>query len=342
VTFKPRRFIGVAVVLAATTYGAVATRIEQRALRQQSAAISVAAATSRRIDAASLMRDVRALAAPEMEGRRTGSEGNRRARRLIVSAFREIGLEPLGGASGYEQPFSFVHSSVKGFLLPGRPWKTAYPDAANVIGRVAGADPRAKALVVSAHYDHLGVADGVPYPGADDNASGVAALLAIARVVHAHPLRHPVVLAAFDGEELGLEGAKAFLQHPPLPLSAMALNVNFDMVSRNDRNEIFAAGTYHYPWLTPILEEVRRQSAVKLLFGHDRPMRTSGMVEDWTLQSDHGAFHEMGVPFVYFGVEDHPDYHQPTDTADKIDPAFFTRVAEMLMDAVLAIDRTLP
>jgi Zn-dependent M28 family amino/carboxypeptidase len=227
-------------------------------------------------------------------------------------------------------------------LLPGRPWKTSYQDAANVIGRVPGTAARAKTLVVSAHYDHLGVVGGTMYPGADDNASGVAAMLAAARWVHAHPLRHPVIFAAFDGEEEGLQGSAAFVRRPPVPLTAIAMDVNFDMVSRNDRNEIVAAGGYHYPWLTPILEEVRRRSAVKILFGHDRPMSRAGMVEDWTLQSDHGSFHKAGVPFVYFGVEDHPDYHQPTDTADKIDPVFYLNVVNMLVDVVVTLDKELP
>jgi hypothetical protein len=110
------------------------------------------------------------------------------------------------------------------------------------------------------------------------------------------------------------------------------------MLARSDRNEIFAAGTYHYPWLAPPLQEVARRAGVLLRFGHDRPGTGT---DDWTLQSDHGVFHKAGIPFVYFGVEDHPDYHRPTDTADKIDPAFFRRVVDMLHDALATLDRTM-
>ena len=70
-------------------------------------------------------------------------------------------------------------------------------------------------------------------------------------------------------------------------------------------------------------------------------VNSAGMVEDWTNQSDHGPFHEAGIPFLYFGVEDHPDYHQPTDTPDKIDPAFFRGVVEMVLDTLLALDAAL-
>jgi Zn-dependent M28 family amino/carboxypeptidase len=195
---------------------------------------------------------------------------------------------------------------------------------------------------VSAHYDHLGVRDDIIYPGADDNASGVAVLLAIARQLRAQAPRHPVLLVAFDAEELGLRGAEALVGSSLLPVLAVALNVNLDMVSRNDDNEIFAAGAYHTPWLKPILEDVQRRSAVKILFGHDRPMVKAGGVEDWTRQSDHGVFHQVGVPFVYFGVEDHADYHQPSDTADKIRPLFFGDAADMIVEAVVTLDRQVP
>ena len=196
--------------------------------------------------------------------------------------------------------------------------------------------------MVSAHYDHVGIRDGVTYPGADDNASGVAVLLAVARQLRRAAPRHPVLLVAFDAEELGLRGAEALVGSPLLPAAAVALNVNLDMVSRNDANEIFAAGTYQTPSLKPILEDVQRRSAVKLLFGHDRPMVKAGNVEDWTNQSDHGVFHEAGVPFVYFGVADHADYHQPTDTADKVNPQFFGDVADMIVESVVTLDREIP
>ena len=251
-----------------------------------------------------------------------------------------IGLDA-AGTSGYEQPFSFTRSNPRR-TGPGDSSgqsQTQYSDAANLVGRVIGTATGATAIVITAHYDHVGVRAGRVFPGADDNASGVAALLAVARYIVAHPPRHTMIFAALDAEELGLEGAKAFLRAPSVPRATIALNINFDMVSRSDRNEIYATGTYHYPWTRPIVEEVQRQSAVNILFGHDRPKTTPAAEDDWTMQSDHGVFHQAGLPFVYFGVEDHPDYHQPTDTADRIDPAFFRSVVEMLIDAVVTFDR---
>jgi hypothetical protein len=90
--------------------------------------------------------------------------------------------------------------------------------------------------------------------------------------------------------------------------------------------------------LKPILDDVQTRAAVKMLFGHDRPAPFSGGLDDWTGQSDHGEFHKAGIPFIYFGVEDHPDYHKPTDTAEKIEPRFFGDVADMVIEALRTFD----
>ena len=136
-----------------------------------------------------------------------------------------------------------------------------------------------------------------------------------------------------------MQGAKAFMVKPPVPADRIGLNLNLDMVSRNDKREIFIAGTYHYPDLKAPLDEIARRAPVTVLFGHDKPVAVAGGVEDWTNQSDHGPFHAAKIPFVYFGVEDHVDYHKPTDTADKINRGFFVDVAETILDALLSLDR---
>ena len=126
-------------------------------------------------------------------------------------------------------------------------------------------------FVVSAHYDHLGIRDGVIYPGADDNASGVAVLLELAAYCRKNPFRRSIVFAAFDAEEGGLNGARAFVASPPIAKDRIALNVNLDMVSRSDKREIYIAGTFHTPDLKAPLEKVAKTARVKVLFGHDRP-----------------------------------------------------------------------
>jgi Zn-dependent M28 family amino/carboxypeptidase len=205
----------------------------------------------------------------------------------------------------------------------------------NVIGRCAGTDPSLPVIVLSAHYDHLGVRNARLYPGADDNASGTAAILELAAQCVAVPFRRDLVIAAFDAEEGGLNGARAFVTAGLVPKDRIAVNVNLDMVARGDKGEIYISGMQHHPALKALLEPVAAKAPVRVRFGHDEPGSGDN---DWTLQSDHGEFHKMGVPFVYFGVEDHPDYHQPTDTADKINPEFFVKAVVMIHDALRALD----
>jgi hypothetical protein len=295
-----------------------------------------ASAAARHVDRVQLMRDVTALALPSLEGRRAGTAGGARARAWIAQQFASIPLKPVIGAE-FVQPFSLTTRDVGAILPGGRPYRTDFP-AANVVGRIDGLDPGASAILITAHYDHLGVQNGRVYPGADDNASGVAALLAAARYFATSRPRHSMLFAALDAEEPGQHGARALLRSGLVSRASTALNVNLDMVSRNDANEIYAAGPYYSPWQTPILQDVQRRASVKILFGHDRPPRLGGGREDWTHSSDHGVFHDAGVPFVYFGVEDHPDYHQPTDTADLIDPRFFGDVVDMAIEAIRAFD----
>ncbi len=179
------------------------------------------------------------------------------------------------------------------------------------------------------------------HPGADDNASGVAAMLTIAAYFKQHPPQHSIVFAAFDAEEIGLEGAHAFVKALPFPKAQLVANLNLDMVSRNDNNRIFAAGTSYSPSLKALVEQVALRSTVKVILGHDRGPWVAGNVEDWTNSSDHGPFHEAGIPFLYFGVEDHEDYHAPSDTVDKVKPEFFTQVTTLLVDMASTLDKQL-
>jgi Zn-dependent M28 family amino/carboxypeptidase len=277
-----------------------------------------------------LMADVTTLAAPAMEGRRTGTPGNTKAREWILQQFKAARLEPLGAE--YQLPFSFERrqqGSADPQKMPG----------VNLAGVCRGSGSKdTGAMIITAHYDHLGVRDGATYHGADDNASGVTVLLALARQCRQSPWAHDAVFVAFDAEEIGLQGARAFMLAPPLPKERLAVNINFDMVARGDKNELYVAGTSHTPALRKILQPLSARTTIRVLFGHD----SGGGQNDWTSQSDHGAFHNAGIPFLYFGVEDHPDYHQPTDTADKINPKFFYQSALTILDAVAAVDRALP
>ena len=326
---KTRRVIGLSIVATGFIWFQVAGRFEASRIDEQrgSRAVTQTRAANLRIDSDRLMEAVTALSDPKFEGRAAGSPGGLAARAWVLERFKGIGLKPVSGS--YVFPFTFTRMRMSG-RVEG--------EGANVVGQCLGRDTKAPVFVVSSHYDHLGVRDGVVYPGADDDASGVAVMLAIAEYCQRTPFARTVVFAAFDAEEAGLQGAKSFLIAPPVPKERIALNVNFDMVSRNDKREIFIAGTHHWPQLKAPLEQVARRAPITVLFGHDKPVAIAGGVEDWTNQSDHGPFNSAKIPFVYFGVEDHADYHKPTDTADKINRGFFVDVAETVLDAVLQLD----
>ncbi len=303
-----------------------AQRIEQQ---RESRPATQAQAANLRIDSERLMAAVTTLADPKFEGRAAGSPGGLAARAWVVDRFKAHRAAP---GVGRLRASIHLHAHDDERTAGGRRARTCS-------GCASARDPKLPYFVVSAHYDHLGVRDGQIYPGADDDASGVAVILEIAAFCQKTPFRHSIVFAAFDAEERGLQGATAFVVKPPVPRDRIALNVNLDMVSRNDKREIFIAGTYHYPDLKAPLEDVAKRAPITVLFGHDKPVAIAGGVEDWTNQSDHGPFHAAKIPFVYFGVEDHADYHKPTDTADKINRGFFVDVAETILDAVIALDR---
>lgn len=272
-----------------------------------------------------LLEDVRILSADDMEGRLPGTQGSAKARAYLLERFARIGVEPASGA--YEQPF-------EGKFRDGKAYR-----GINLVGRIRGTGKSDRVLVIGAHYDHVGVRDGQVFNGADDNASGVAALLAVAETLVRDRPQHDVVVALWDAEEQGFVGAKAFLATPPVPLDRIAMNVNLDMVGRGDKGELWAVGASHYPVLRPLFERLAAQAPVTLKIGHDGPPWKG--TDDWTSGSDHFVFHQRKIPFAYFGVEDHADYHRPTDDFDKIPQDFFERAATTALQAVRLFDAEL-
>lgn len=302
---------------------------------------SVAPATLNRINSEQLMADLSWLADAERQGRAPGTPGGIAARAWIAEQFAAIGLEP-AGSEGFLHPYSVTeHFSFNRWLRGKNATIPGVDNAANVLGLLPGLVPGLKPIVLTAHYDHLGMHGDNIFYGADDNASGVAAMLELARYLKAHPLQHPVLFIALDSEEKGLQGAVALFRSGLLTPGQLSFNINIDMLSRDTNQLLFAVGTYHHPWLLPLIDQLQPKSAVKLVTAHDRPWYLAGHTEDWTLSSDHGVFHQQGVPFIYFGVADHADYHTPRDTADKVDIAFYHQVVETVLSFMLILDRHL-
>ena len=280
------------------------------------------------IDSTALMRDLYRLADDSLAGRLIGSPGNLKARDYLAARFDAIGLGTL--PFGRLQRVSVTPSP----RLPG------VTEGWNVIGTIPGTEQPERYLVVTAHYDHVGICRPVDgdsiYNGSDDNASGAAALAVLARHFQQAPLRHTLVFAAVDGEERGMWGSRGLVDPAVVPVDRIDLNVNMDMISRNVAGELYAAGPGRYPALVPLVDATARCAPVTLRRGHDTD--AVGRADDWTTQSDHVVFHRLGIPFVYFGVEDHPDYHRPGDSPDRAMPGFYVGAVRTVADLIRRAD----
>lgn len=273
-------------------------------------------------DATQLLKDVETLAADDMEGRSADRPAMAKAREYVEKRLKESGVDPIGGTHRQEFEVKLRRSET---VLKG----------VNFFGHIKGKKSPDKYIVITAHYDHDGIKNGEIYNGADDNASGTAALFALATYFKKNQPDNSLIFVAFDAEEKGLVGARHFVANLPVAKDAVLLNVNMDMIARSDKNELYAAGTFSYPQFRSALEKVQKTAKVKLLLGHDDPKTGR---DDWTFQSDQGAFHAAKIPFIYFGVEDHADYHKPTDDYEKIHRAFYVKAVETIIEAIRELD----
>lgn len=257
--------------------------------------------------------DVDHLADDAYYGRYWLSPFGRKAAEWIRDRMQAIGCEP---------------------ILPEGAWfqETPTPDSSpNVVGAIRGTDPDAGWVVIGAHYDHLPPrrrGRDTIYNGADDNASGVAGMLAAGEALVALKarLRAGVILIAFTGEEAGLKGSRHFVAKPPVPLEAMRGLFNLDMISRGEEDLIFVDGASRSPGIAQALETANRAIGLRMRIDTH---------PDWLSRSDQWPFLEKGVEGVLFSVEDHEDYHQVSDHADRIIAPLAARVSRLVALATL-------
>ncbi len=202
---------------------------------------------------------------------------------------------------------------------------------ANVLGMIEGSDRAlsAETVVVGAHFDHLGLggpsslaADRRPavHPGADDNASGTAGLIALARSFAAGPRpRRSVLFAAFSGEELGLLGSAHYVRHPAVPLEKTVAMINMDMIGRLRGDRLAVIGTGSSPGWPELLSELNREAGLRLLFTSD-PYGGS----------DQQSFYLADVPVLFFFTGKHPEYHTPADREETVDVGGEAKVVELV------------
>ncbi len=247
------------------------------------------------------------LAGDELAGRDVGSPGSAKAMQYLIRHFRDAGLKGLGSEEEWYQDFPY-----------GKEKKVT---ARNLVAVFAGQGALAnEALVVSAHHDHLGYdpelvkagKDGI-YNGADDNASGCAALLLVAQALYADRARLPascrtVIFVSFDAEERGLLGSRYYVSHPLWPLNKTTANINFDMVGRLFRNKVMAADSESSAYIAERVTALAGQCGL----GIETRLHGAG-------RADSASFIDQAIPAVHFNSGLHADYHQVSDDASKID-----------------------
>jgi Zn-dependent M28 family amino/carboxypeptidase len=255
------------------------------------------------------------LASGELEGRKAGSDGGRKAAAYLESECKRLGLKPAGKDGGYFFPFTDAGREMK-----------------NVIARWSGSDESGEWVAIAAHYDHLGLKDGEMHLGADDNGSGTSVLLEIAEAATKAKFRRSIVFFWFDGEELGLLGSKAWVADPTLKIDSCAVMLNVDMVGRNDPKQLI---------ICLEKDKVRKEPLYPLWAAAIREAEgPSGMSFDWSSadylieRSDNWSFMQKGVPAAFFTGGLHADYHKPTDTVDRIDFGKEERVGRTLYSIV--------
>jgi peptidase M28-like protein/PDZ domain-containing protein len=287
-------------------------------------------------DTAALMRDVRYLASDALEGRGTGTPGNDSAAAYIARRFASIGLSPAfaqadtrvcartAGCDGrFVQPFvarsvAAAHAGLSGEL-----------PTQNVAAILRGSDPalRNEFVVLGAHFDHLGrSAFGALDPdaanairnGADDNASGTAAVMELARILRLNPPKRSVMFVTFSGEELGVLGSQYFVDHMPAPLEKVRAMLNFDMVGRMQGDRLIVYGVATAQELDSI---IARSNAVN-------PLKVTATGDGFGA-SDQTSFFAKNLPVLHFFTNVHDDYHKATDDADKINAVGMARVVSL-------------
>jgi aminopeptidase YwaD len=270
-------------------------------------------------DASRLRRDIAWLADDRLEGRGTGTAGNDSAAAWLARRHAGLGLRPLA-PEGYLQRFVARSAQM------AHAGQTEGMPTQNVVAIVPGRDPslHGQYVVIGAHFDHLGRSTaGAMDPeardavrnGADDNASGTAAVLELARLFAARPPRRSIVVTHFSGEELGLLGSQWFVDHPPVPLDSVVAMVNFDMVGRLRNDKLIVYGVATASELPGIVERANLA-----------PRLAISAVGDGFGPSDHSSFYAKGIPVLHFFTDLHDDYHRASDDVERIDADGAARV----------------
>jgi len=282
-----------------------------------------------------LHKHVSYLASDKLQGRGTGTPGERLAAKYIAKQFRKIGLTPKGNDGTFYHKFSFKKSSDPhgGAVDASAPSVSAQNVAAYLDN---GAE---YTIVIGAHYDHLGLGhdhnsldanpEGKIHNGADDNASGTAGVIEIARYLAKNGVKeqHNFLFLCFSGEELGLYGSKKYTETPTIDLNKVSFMINMDMIGRlNEEKKVVVGGVGTAPDFVPTLKNLKSDLGMKLDSAGVGP-------------SDHTSFYLKNIPVLFFFTGQHSDYHKPTDDVEKVNFPGVVQIVSTIAEVIQVLDK---
>lgn len=271
------------------------------------------------ITAKDLKKHLYIIASDEMQGRNTGSEGQKKAGRYMIAEYGKMGISyPAALGSFYQQvPSSYI----------GNRRGNTYPDSENILAFIEGSEKPEEIVVLSAHYDHVGIKDGVVFNGADDDGSGTVALMEIAEAFNiakkkGNGPKRSLLILHVTAEEIGLVGSRYYVENPVFPLQNTVVNLNIDMIGRSDKenegkNYVYVIGSGMLSSeLKQISENANRSTVnLELNYKYDDPKDPQMLY----YRSDHYNFAKNNVPAAFYFDGIHEDYHKATDDPEKID-----------------------
>ena len=281
------------------------------------------------IKADELKKNLMVIASDEMQGRDTGSEGQKAAGKYMINFYKNLGISYPKALGSYYQ------------IVPKEALKTRrgdLPESENILAFIEGTEKPEEIIVVSAHYDHVGTKDGVVYNGADDDGSGTVAVMEIAEAFQEAKKagkgpKRSILFLHVTGEEHGLLGSKYYSDNPVFDMKNTVVDLNIDMIGRSDKeNEgkdyVYVIGSEMLSSQLKVINEAANKIThnLELNYKYDDPNDTQRLY----YRSDHYNFAKHGVPVAFFFDGIHADYHQPTDDPEKIDYPLLQKRAQLV------------
>lgn len=260
------------------------------------------------------------IASDEMEGRETGSKGQKKAGLYMIEQYKKSGISFPKGASDFYQPVPAAFMNAKR--------NQNLPDSENIWAYIEGSEKPNEVLVISAHYDHVGIKDGEVYNGADDDGSGTVAVIEMAKAFakakkQGHGPKRSILFLHVTGEEHGLHGSRYYSENPLFPIANTIADINIDMIGRRD---VEHSNTNNYVYVigadrlssdlhNSVVAQNEKYIKMDLDFKFNDPKDPNHFYE----RSDHYNFAKHGIPAVFFFNGVHEDYHGKGDEPQKIE-----------------------